>query len=112
VTEVPHAGAFFRKGHFKDIDKHPAEFPKWGLAHDYRLGSGEAFIFFSALLHFSFSEFLGRLKGRDGHNFHVGKVSRLRSAQPKKFRFPTYVNRHRRKFCGTRLTSLPLDVSC
>ncbi|TWT81493.1 Glycosyl hydrolases family 43 [Planctomycetes bacterium CA13] len=44
VTEVPHAGAFFRKGHFKDIDKHPAEFPKWGLAHDYRLGSGEAFL--------------------------------------------------------------------
>jgi hypothetical protein len=44
VTDVPHAGTFFRKGHFRDIDKHPADLPKWGLAHDYRLGSGEAFI--------------------------------------------------------------------
>ncbi|MEM7371888.1 MAG: family 43 glycosylhydrolase [Bacteroidota bacterium] len=44
VTDVPHAATFFREGHFKDIDQHPAEFPKWGLSHTYRLGSKEAFI--------------------------------------------------------------------
>ncbi|WP_419195022.1 family 43 glycosylhydrolase [Novipirellula herctigrandis] len=44
VTDVPFAGTFFRQGHFKDIDKHPAELPRWGLCHGSRLGSGEAFI--------------------------------------------------------------------
>ena len=44
VTDVPHAATFFRAGHFKDIDQYPAQFPNWGLAHTYRLGSKEAFI--------------------------------------------------------------------
>ncbi|TLX71781.1 hypothetical protein E9993_19565 [Labilibacter sediminis] len=44
VTDVPHAGTFFREGNFKDIDLHPAPMPKWGLSHGYRLGSKEAFI--------------------------------------------------------------------
>ena len=44
VTEVPHAGTFFRQGNYKDIDQFPAKFPKWGLSHGYRLGSREAFI--------------------------------------------------------------------
>ena len=44
VTEVPHAGNFFRQGHFKDIDEYPADLPTWGLCHSYRLGSKEAFI--------------------------------------------------------------------
>jgi hypothetical protein len=44
VTDVPHAGTFFREGNFRDIDKYPANFPKWGLSHGYRLGSKEAFI--------------------------------------------------------------------
>ena len=44
VTDVPHAGTFFRQGNYKDIDLFPAKFPKWGLSHGYRLGSREAFI--------------------------------------------------------------------
>lgn len=44
LMHVPHAGNFFRKGHFRDIDEHPAELPTWGLAHDYRFGSQEAHI--------------------------------------------------------------------
>lgn len=44
VTDVPHAGTFFRQGKFKDIDKYPAKLPTWGLSHSYRLGSREAFI--------------------------------------------------------------------
>ena len=44
LTDIPHAGVFFRQGHFKDIDKHPADFPWWGLAHDYVIGNPEAHI--------------------------------------------------------------------
>ena len=44
LMHVPHAGNFFREGHFRDIDEYPAERPTWGLAHDYRFGSQEAHI--------------------------------------------------------------------
>ena len=42
IAEIPAAGTFFRAGHFKDIDKHPAKLPTWGMSHDHRIGSGEA----------------------------------------------------------------------
>ena len=44
LMHVPHAGCFYRKGHFRDIDEYPAEMPTWGLGHDYRFGSQEAHI--------------------------------------------------------------------